>query len=194
MTNVYEYDVFISYASEDKAYATELCEKLRSLRVKVWFDKANLRIGDSVLTTIGGVVSRSRFCVLILSEHYLKTGWAQEEMKLLLHLQFSSRERKILPLWHNITKNDVKDNSPFLMDIQALSTRGTSTDEIAHKILEVTRTRVSQNEPQFHMEKNNIFLFTPDHKIESPYLKKTLRPTKFKQSLTRIVRPPLLVQ
>lgn len=137
---------------------------------------------------LGDALTGSRFCVLIVSKHYLKTGWAREEMKLVLNLQASSGERRILPLWHNIRKNDVKDNSPFLMDIEALSTSRMTTDDIADKILEVARKAFSEAEPQFHVKKDNVFLFTPDHKMKSESLRKTLRPTKFKQSLLKTVR------
>ena len=40
-------DVFLSYASEDRAIAEKLAEGLRKYRLSVWFDKSELEAGDA---------------------------------------------------------------------------------------------------------------------------------------------------
>lgn len=188
---VREYDVFISHASEDKTLAKELYKKIRYLRLKAWIDEGDLRIGDSLLATIGHALTKSRFGVPIVSKHYLRKAWAQEEMKVLLHLQFSSGRRMILPIWHNIGKNDIKVKSPFLMDIEALSTSRMSLDNIAREISHVAHSRLSEYEPQLLIAKNNALLFTPDKKKVIPTSpKRSLKPTSFKFTLRRTAYNP----
>src|SRR5262245_17080802 len=39
--------VFLSYASQDAEAAARICEALRAVGVEVWFDKSELRAGDT---------------------------------------------------------------------------------------------------------------------------------------------------
>lgn len=42
------WDVFISYASEDRdAVAAPLAQSLEELGLRVWFDRSELKVGDS---------------------------------------------------------------------------------------------------------------------------------------------------
>lgn len=43
----YQYDVFLSHSSKDKAVVLSLAERLRQDGLKVWFDKWVLKPGDS---------------------------------------------------------------------------------------------------------------------------------------------------
>ena len=68
----FDWEVFISHASEDKdTVARPLANHLAALGVKVWFDKSELRLGDSLRTKIDAGLARSRFGVVILSPSLL---------------------------------------------------------------------------------------------------------------------------
>lgn len=47
----------------------------------------------------------------------------------------------MLPIWHNITKQEVVDFSPSLADKVARSTATHTIDEIAHEIAELLHSR-----------------------------------------------------
>lgn len=66
------WDVFVSHASEDKeAIAEPLAVELRARGLKVWLDKTELRIGDSLRRKIDYGLAHSTFGVVILSKSFL---------------------------------------------------------------------------------------------------------------------------
>jgi histidyl-tRNA synthetase len=70
-------NVFISHASEDKeSVAIPLADALRRAGLKVWLDKSELTIGDSLRASIDARLSESRFGVVIISatEALAETG------------------------------------------------------------------------------------------------------------------------
>lgn len=120
-----EFDVFISHASEDKqAVARPLADLLRALEVKVWLDENELTLGDSLRRKIDNGLIRSRFGVVILSHSFFSKEWPQKELDGLVARE-DGKEKVILPIWHNITVNDVRQYSPLLADrLAAVTSRG----------------------------------------------------------------------
>ncbi len=56
----FDFDVFISHASEDKAvFVTPLANALRKHGLKVWFDRFTLKVGDSLHNSIEKGLARS---------------------------------------------------------------------------------------------------------------------------------------
>ncbi|HWH99898.1 MAG TPA: toll/interleukin-1 receptor domain-containing protein [Propionibacteriaceae bacterium] len=131
------WDVFISHASEDKeAVAEPLAEELTARGVKVWLDKTELRIGDSLRRKIDAGLAKSRFGVVVLSRSFFAKGWPQYELDGIVSRSISG-EQTLLPLWHEITKTEVQQYSPSLVDKIARSTAQFTIDEIADEIAEV---------------------------------------------------------
>jgi len=115
-----EYDVFISHAWEDKPFARDLAEALRKRRLKVWYDEFTLSVGDKLRRSIDRGLANSRFGIVILSTHFFEKEWPQKELDGLV-----SREtlgtKIILPIWHNITVEQVRRYSPMLADRVAVT-------------------------------------------------------------------------
>lgn len=133
------WDVFISHASEDKdAIVGELAEKLKEYELSVWYDKFELKMGDSLSRSIDKGLLMSRYGLLILSPNFFSKGWTDYELRSLLSKEIASKGKVILPIWHNIELNDVMDYSPYLADKFALST-SIGLDELAYKIVEVIK-------------------------------------------------------
>jgi hypothetical protein len=131
------WDVFISHASEDKDAVTRpLAEELRSRGVKVWLDEAELRIGDSLRRKVDAGLARSRFGVVILSRAFFAKGWPQYELDGIVSRSVSG-EQTLLPLWHEISKDEVQRHSPSLVDKIARSTSQFTIAEIADEIAAV---------------------------------------------------------
>ena len=116
------WDVFVSHASEDKAaVARPLAEQLGERGLTVWLDDFELRIGDSLRRKIDAGLAGSRFGVVILSRSFFAKGWPQYELDGLITRRVSG-EQNLLPIWHDITKDEVKAHSPSLTDKIARST------------------------------------------------------------------------
>lgn len=132
-----EFDVFISHATEDKdAVVRELAHELREHGLTVWYDEFELRIGDSLRRKIDSGIARSRFGVVVLSHAFFAKGWPQYELDGLVTMAVSGRQ-VLLPLWHEISKDEVVRQSPSLADKVALRTADYTIEEIAAEIAAV---------------------------------------------------------
>ena len=145
-TNLYnqtdesEYDVFISHASEDKEpFVEELVHALRDREIIVWYDSINIGWGDSLRTQIDNGLKKSSFGIVILSENYIQKGWTQYELEGLFNIEMT-KGKTILPIWHNITKQQVMDFSATLAGRKALTTATMTADEIADTFVELIKS------------------------------------------------------
>ena len=133
------FDVFISHASEDKDEVVRpLATALKEENLRVWYDEFELRIGSSLRQTIDRGIARSRFGVVVLSGSFFGKGWPAYELDGLVNRTVSG-EQVLLPVWHDVTKQQVMDFSPSLADKLARSTATHTVAEIAAEIAEVIR-------------------------------------------------------
>lgn len=136
-----EYDVFISHASEDKdAVVRGLANALDAEGLDVWYDEFELRVGSSLRRSIDQGLANSRFGVVVLSKAFFDRGWPNYELDGLVTREVASGgEQLILPIWHNVTKDEVIRYSPSLADKLALRTADKTVIEIAAEISSVVR-------------------------------------------------------
>src|SRR5690349_18227727 len=98
------WDVFISHASEDKdAVARPLAEALTKGGARVWLDEHELKLGDSLTGKIDHGLARSRFGVVILSDHFFAKKWPRAELAGLRAMEEDGK-KVILPIWHGVDK------------------------------------------------------------------------------------------
>ncbi|MCV5824275.1 toll/interleukin-1 receptor domain-containing protein, partial [Escherichia coli] len=80
-----------------------------------------LRIGDSLRQKIDKGLANSRVGLVVLSPAFISKGWTNYELDGIITRAISG-EQILLPIWHNITKQEVIDFSPSLADKVARST------------------------------------------------------------------------
>lgn len=136
-----EHDVFISHASEDKeAVVRPLAAALVAEGLNVWFDEFELRIGDSLRRKIDQGLANSRVGLVVLSHSFIAKGWTNYELDGIVTRSVSG-EQVLLPIWHNISKQEVVAYSPSLADKVARSTATHTVEEIAKEIAELIESR-----------------------------------------------------
>ncbi len=114
--------VFICHAAENKdEIARPLANALSEHGVSVFFDEFSLKLGDSLRESIDRGLSHSKFGVVILSPQFFEKHWSQQELNGLATREVGGK-KVILPVWHNVAFNDVRDFSPTLADRIAVST------------------------------------------------------------------------
>lgn len=124
------YDVFISHASEDKAdFVNPLVEKLQDLGISVWYDTLELQWGKSLREQIDNGIKRSKFAILVLSKNFFKKQWPKRELDGILAKETISGTAP-LPIWYNLTQEEVYEFSPTLSGIYSISTQNHSIDDI----------------------------------------------------------------
>jgi hypothetical protein len=133
-----DWDVFISHAWEDKEdIARPLAEALRQKGLRVWYDEFTLTLGDSLRRSIDRGLAQSRYGVVILSPNFFAKEWPQKELDELVARE-APGEKVILPVWHNITAEQIRDYSPTLADRVAVSSdRG--LEHVVEELLRVIR-------------------------------------------------------
>src|SRR5258706_7470579 len=113
------WDLFISHASEDKELVAEpLANALRDVGLQIWYDRFELRVGDRLRRSIDEGLRESRYGVVILSKSFFSKHWPQQELDGLAQREESGHE-VVLPLWYDVTLEDVRRSSLILADRMA---------------------------------------------------------------------------
>lgn len=137
MSEQREFDVFVSHATEDKDLVVRpLAQALQERGLSVWYDEFELRVGDSLRRSIDKGIANSRFGLVVLSHPFFAKGWPQYELDGLVTMSVTNKQ-VLLPIWHDISKDDVMRESPSLADKVALRTADYSIIEIADEIAAV---------------------------------------------------------
>lgn len=137
-----EYDVFISHASEDKdSVVRPLALALKEKGGNVWYDEFELKIGDSLRRKIDQGLSKSKFGIVVISRSFIKKGWTNYELDGLMTKAISGQQI-LLPIWHDITKQEVIDYSPSLADKVARNTSQETVEEIASEVAELIHSSI----------------------------------------------------
>ena len=105
----------------------------------MWYDEFELRIGDSLRRKIDAGLAQSRFGIVVLSHAFFAKNWPQYELDGLVTREMNG-EQVILPLWHEITKQEVISHSPSLADKIARTTSTSTIAEIAQEISDVIQS------------------------------------------------------
>ncbi len=136
VTEDVQYDVFVSHAWEDKeSFVDEFVEELQKLNLRVWYDTSQIKWGDSMRAKIEDGLRKSKFGVAVLSPDYIKEGkyWTKAELDGLFQLE-SVNGKKLLPIWHNLTKKEVMAYSPIIASKLAMTTASMMPAEIAKEL------------------------------------------------------------
>jgi len=117
------FDVFICHASEDKDdVVRSLACMLRENHVEVWYDEFSIQVGDSIRRSIDKGLAQSRYGIIIVSPDFIKKRWTQHELDGLFAREMYQDTKLILPVWHNVSYQDILEFSPSLADKHAIMT------------------------------------------------------------------------
>jgi hypothetical protein len=147
------WNVFISYASEDKdGFVRPLATALAQLGVSVWFDEFEIEVGDSISRSIDRGLARSSYGIVVLSSAFFEKAWTEHELRGLISREIVGG-KVILPIWHGVTREQVIDFSPSLADKRAFRTSDMSASDIAISLLKVIRPEIYEEHPRAELEK-----------------------------------------
>jgi hypothetical protein len=135
-----KYDVFISYAIEDKYPVAEtIASSLKQNGIKVWYVGSELKVGDAISTVISEGLRNSNYCILILSPFYTR-HWTLVELYRFIEKEQLEKKILILPVWHNIDYKEAKEKYPMIADRYAMSTQK-GLDAVSESLCEVIRKK-----------------------------------------------------
>lgn len=142
------WDIFISHASEDKDTLVRPLAKLLSevYKLNVWYDEFTLEYRDSLLDSIEHGLQNSVFGIVIFSKDFFEKVWTDHEFKSLRTKEMLLNKKVIIPVWYDITKEEIAKHSLALADKMAISLKDNfDIDEIAVKIIKTVRPDIYNN-------------------------------------------------
>ena len=109
---------FISHDSRDKdEIVRELAQELSKLMCSVWYDEYSLNVGASLRESIETGLKETKNCIVVLSPNFLSNdGWGKAEFDSVFTREVLEKRNVMLPVWHNVTVEQVYEYSPRLAD------------------------------------------------------------------------------
>lgn len=133
---------FISHDSRDKdGFVRQLAHELFKNHCTVWYDEYSLKVGDSLRGKIESGLKEAKKCVVVLSPNFLSNeGWVKAEFDSVFTREILEKQSVILPVWLNVSKQDVYDYSPRLADKVGLSS-SIGIEEVARRLAVVLKSK-----------------------------------------------------
>ena len=131
---------FISHDSRVKEeVARPLAIALSKLMCPVWYDEFSLKVGESLRESIEKGIKECKKCVLILSpQFFANRGWTKVEFNSIFTREILQQQQYILPVWHGVSKEEVFEYCPSLVDKLAAIWSG-NAEAVARKLLPVIK-------------------------------------------------------
>ena len=113
-------DVFICHASEDKpGVVVPLVDAFEKANISYWYDKAEIKWGDSITKKVNEGLRISHFVIVVISKAFLSKNFPQTELYSTLTREISSGEVKILPLivkYNDEEKREILESLSLMQD------------------------------------------------------------------------------
>jgi hypothetical protein len=127
---------FLSHTGDprDVEVADELYAELTARGLDVWYEGAELQLGESLMRQIDRGIARSKCGVILITAAFLKGRfWTEQELSALVRSR-----RRVIPILDGVSYDELAKYSPLLTDRVGLNTesygRGEIADEIARTI------------------------------------------------------------
>lgn len=117
-------DAFVCHDSRDKdAFVRPLVDALRRPPhlLNVFYDEFSIEVGDSLVAKIDEGLATCRYGIVVISKNFLtKKKWTAREFHGLTNREVEAERKMILPIWLDVTRDEVSAYSPPLADKLAL--------------------------------------------------------------------------
>lgn len=89
---------FICHASEDTEFVEKLAAILDKSAIDIWYDKREIKVGDSIVDRVENGLEEATHLVVVLSKSSVVKPWVKKELSSTLMRQLSKQAVKILPV------------------------------------------------------------------------------------------------
>ena len=90
--------IFLSHNHNDRDFARQLRDRLRSHGIDIWLDEAEMHVGDSLISKIEGAIRDCEYLGVVLSPSSVSSNWVRREVNIALTQEIQGRRVKVLPL------------------------------------------------------------------------------------------------
>ena len=96
--------LFLCHSHADAPFVRQLSTDLNDVGIRVWLDKWELRVGDSLHECIGAALEDAAFVGVVLSPDSVESRWCQAELDQALTREKRTGNKVVLPLIHRQVK------------------------------------------------------------------------------------------
>ncbi|MGD1046638.1 MAG: toll/interleukin-1 receptor domain-containing protein [Bacteroidota bacterium] len=105
--------VFLCHSSEDKVIVEQFANRLKSSKHYVWFDKWEIKVGDSIVEKINDGLDTMTHLIIFLSKASVNKPWVKKELSSALMRKLKDNSVKVMPI-----KIDNTDIPTIISDIK----------------------------------------------------------------------------
>ena len=92
------HDIFLSHSSLDKDFVIKLANALQSKDISVWYDKWEIKVGDSLSKKISEGITQSTWLAVVLSNKSVKSTWVEKELNAAMSKELADKKVVVLPI------------------------------------------------------------------------------------------------
>jgi hypothetical protein len=89
---------FLCHAHEDKAVVELFAKKLNLVGKNVWFDKWEIKVGDSIVEKINNGLENMTHLVIFISNNSVSKPWVKKELSVGLMRKLSDNSVQVIPI------------------------------------------------------------------------------------------------
>lgn len=92
--------IFLSHTSIDKPFVEKLAKDLENIGINVWYDKYEIKVGESILWKIDEGIRESEYLGIVISKEALKSEWVKTEISSAWQKQVEQKGNFVLPIYY----------------------------------------------------------------------------------------------
>lgn len=93
-----KYRIFLSHSDKDKLFVDKLANDLEKSNISVWYDKWNIKVGDSIVNELNEGIKKSIYLGIIISSNSLTSGWVTKELAAAIVNEVETQKVVVLPI------------------------------------------------------------------------------------------------
>jgi len=90
--------IFISYSHQDEDFANKLAAHLVKHRARVWVDRWELSVGDSIVERVQSAIQEASALIVVLSKASVQSQWCKKELSAGLVRELEEKRVVVLPV------------------------------------------------------------------------------------------------
>lgn len=92
--------IFLSHTSIDKPFVEKLARDLQRLGIRVWYDKYEIKVGESILWKIDEGIRSSEYLGIVISREAWESEWVKTEIASAWQKQVKQKGNFVLPIYY----------------------------------------------------------------------------------------------
>lgn len=92
--------IFLSHASIDKPFVEKLAKDLKGIGINVWYDKWEIKVGESITWKIEEGIRENEYFGIVLSPEAMNSEWVKNELSSGWVKQMQTRKIVVLPIYY----------------------------------------------------------------------------------------------